>query len=77
MRCDSHKDERLFGVAECPFCLRERLEWVRRNIKRIKDFAFTGDVYRQQINGVVDYITGKINEEIGDDPDAEGPTEII
>jgi len=77
MRCESHQDERLFAIAECPFCLRERLEWVRRNIQRIKDFAFTGDAYRQQINGVVDYVTSKINEDIGDDPDVEDLTEAL
>ncbi len=77
MRCESHQDERLFTVEECPVCLRDRLAWVRRNIKRIKDFTVTGDVYRQQIDGVVDYIIGKICEDIGDDPDAEDSTEAF
>ena len=71
MRCDKHQDVLLFPVVECPVCLLDRLAWIRRNIKRIKDFAFTGDAYRQQINSTVDYIIGKINEELGDDPDEE------
>lgn len=77
MRCEEHQDEWKFATRVCPICAQDRLAWVRRNIKRIKDFAFTGDVYRQQIDGVVDYIIERINEDIGDDPDAEDPTETI
>lgn len=44
---------------------RQKLEWVARNLPRIKDFAFTGDVYRVQINESVDYIIKSINKTLG------------
>ena len=50
--------------------LRQKLEWVARNILRIKDFAFTGDTYRDGVNNSVDYIRESIFKTLGT-PDPE------
>lgn len=42
---------------------RDKLEWVARNMLRIKDFNFTSpNPYREQIDDTVDYIINSINE---------------
>ncbi len=46
--------------------LRRKLEWVRRNILRVKDFAFYGDTYRDGVNNTVDYIVASITEGLDD-----------
>ena len=50
---------------KCAACLLELLAWVARNIDRIKDFTYSGDTYRQQVDMVVDHIYEKIKKRIG------------
>lgn len=52
--------------------LRAKLEWVARNILRIKDFAYSGDQYRDGVNSAVDYIRKSIFDTLGtEDPELE------
>jgi len=50
-----------------------KLEWVARNILRIKDFNHTSpNPYREQIDKTVDYIRRSIFETLGtEDPEEE------
>jgi len=47
-----------------------KLKWAARNLLRIKDFNFTSpSPYRDQIDGVVDYIRASISEVVEIDPE--------
>jgi len=48
------------GTPDDDYRLRAELEWVARNILRIKDFAHYGDMYRDEVNGVIDYVRESI-----------------
>ena len=51
---------------------RDKLEWVARNMLRIKYFNFTSpSPYREQIDSTVDYIINSIDETLEGTDDVE------